>query len=141
MVNDISYPDTMQAKNIDIGKFRASSENVIMFPEQNRIDEKRDIKAAIMARVENVREELGENPTEFAKRMGLTYKDYWGAVDRKAIDTPYLVKLSITLDLSLDYLCCLIDEPAPIQRQPQFADYWARKAESESSKSKPQKTA
>jgi hypothetical protein len=121
----------MQTKNIDIAGKAALSQNVVMLHPANRIDEKRDIKAAIMARVENVRQDIGETITIFAARMDAGYKDYKGWHERESIDLPYVVKLAQSLNISLDYLCCVIDEPHPPSREPLVQDYWALRAEVE----------
>lgn len=127
-VNDINCSDMTQAENIDSDEKPELSQNVIMLRADNRIDQKRDMKAAIMARVENVRLELGQTPTAFAKRMGVAYKDYKGWVDRESIDLPSVVRLALSLNLSLDYLCCVIDEPHRPTRDVEAPDYWASKA-------------
>lgn len=121
----------MQHKNIDMVGCKKTSQNVVMFPKANRIDEKRDIKAAVMARVENVRLEIGETQTEFARRMGVEYKDYKGWVARESIDLPYVIKLAQTLNVSLDYLCCIIDEPHPPAHRAPARDFWSLRADAE----------
>jgi len=96
-----------------------------MFLEATRIGEKRAIKAAVMARVETTRVNIGESQTDFARRMGVEYKDYKGWIARGSIEMPYLIRLARTLNISLDYLCCLIDRPIPPANQPPARDYWS----------------
>ena len=102
-----------------------------MFPRPNRIDEKRDIRAAVMARVEALRAEIGETITVFAARMGVEYKDYKGWVERESIELAYLVKLAQTLNVSLDYLCCITDDPHPPAHAAPTRDYWSLRADAE----------
>ena len=102
-----------------------------MFPKANRIDEKRDIKAAVMARVENVRLEIDETQTEFAARMGVDYKDYKGWIKRESIELPPVIKLAQSLNISLDYLCCITDEPHPPANRTPARDFWSLRADAE----------
>ena len=105
------------------------AQNVAMFSAATRIEEKRAIKAAVMARVENTRVEIGESQTDFARRMDVKYKDYKGWVARGSIEMPYLIRLARTLNISLDYLCCLVDRPIPPANQTPARDYWSLRAD------------
>lgn len=70
---------------------------------------------------------MGESPTAFAARMGLSYGAFKNRVSEGSFATHSLVRLSASLNLSLDYICCLIPEPAPIPTSEAAPDFWTAK--------------
>ncbi len=92
-------------------------------------DSDQDVREKIARRVLSLFEASGESPTEFAARMGMEYKKFWYAVNAKSFKQANLVRLARSLNLSLDYICCLTDVPVHLGHvQSAQPDYWALQA-------------
>lgn len=84
----------------------------------------RELRRQIAARVVHLWELSGEDKTDFAARMGLTYNAFKEQLRRESFASHSLVRLAQDLELSLDYICCLSDEPTPPRRSDKRRTYW-----------------
>lgn len=72
----------------------------------------------------------GQERTAFAARMGMTYQGYISAIRRGRFQLQHLCALARSLDISLDFLAGLHDEPTPLARN-RAQTFWEIIAERE----------
>lgn len=75
-------------------------------------------------RVKEIFELSGETPTEFAARMGLKYNAFNEGLQRQSFALHSVILLAENLNVSLDYLCGLTEEPSPIKAAKPTRDFW-----------------
>ena len=122
----IKLLDMLQAQNLDNAAKPKRYQNILMAARTSPADSDQDLRKKIAHRVRALFDASGESPTDFAARMGMEYKQFWYAVKAESFKQANLVRLAASLNLSLDYICCLTDTPVHLGRsQSMQPDYWA----------------
>lgn len=88
-------------------------------PKQNK-----QLRAQAADRVRWLWEQSGEPATDFAARMGTDYKTFKAGLDRRSFALHHLMLLAQSLNLTLDFICGLTDEPARISKPEKRPDFW-----------------
>jgi hypothetical protein len=75
-------------------------------------------------RVKWLESQTDEQRQDFARRMGLTYGAYKNALERGSFRTTHLIKLALSLDVSLDFICGLTDDVRSVAPRQQEKTFW-----------------
>ena len=75
-------------------------------------------------RVKWLESQTDEQRGDFARRMGLTYGAYKNALERGSFRTVNLIKLAVSLDVSLDFICGLTDDLRSVAPRRQQKTFW-----------------
>lgn len=138
---DITISDIQASIKSDAALLARPSQNVAMPDKGSDREADRDLRAKMAERVLALLSESGLNKTDFAKRMGLEYNAFKRGEDNKSFAVHSVIRLADSFDVSMDYLCGLTDEPAPVKGPKSEPDFWQLRAMKAAASASPPKRA
>ena len=123
--SDIRFSEAVQAGKADVGIPPILRKIQQKMPGRvTSIPEQQALRQRIAERVIWLFEESGESPTEFGKRLGMKYNTFKGALSEKSFPIHRVVLLAESLNVSLDFICGITEEPRPAKQEAPIADFW-----------------
>lgn len=117
----ITFRYVRQTTNCDNDVLTLPAQNVRM---ARLSSHDREMGQVTVDRVKWLESQTDEQRQDFARRMGLTYGAYKNALERGSFRTTHLIKLALSLDVSLDFICGLTDDVRSVAPRQQEKTFW-----------------